>query len=140
MKRKSQNPKRRLARSETLNETSLDELAQCVRYVASGHHKRFPANYGLEWTSPRPAKSLCDDIRTIQLEEARSLLEEGVKKGTISDPVFDSLPKYVWAVDQNGQVYEAKTDIRNPGAYHGYRLEEADPFRHCIIARWQENA
>ena len=47
----------------------------------------------------------------------------------------DGFPKYVWAVDEDGEVYEAKTD--GSGFYHGYRLGTNDRMhRDYILKEW----
>ena len=56
----------------------------------------------------------------------------------ISDFFFDTYPKYIWCVDEDGEVYEAKTDAVTPGIYHGYRLEEDDNMRDYISAVWKQ--
>ena len=38
----------------------------------------------------------------------------------------NGVPKYVWSVDLNGDVYEAKTHPNRNFEYHGYRLGEDD--------------
>jgi hypothetical protein len=54
-----------------------------------------------------------------------------------SDYFFGKHPKYVWCVDEDGEVYEAKTDGVAPGKYHGYRLEEEDDMRAYIEQVWK---
>ena len=129
MPRQGNNPKRRIAPLGTMGDDLIRTLVDAVTYVGSGHHKRHPADYGLERVSPRPTKSLCDLVRTVTFTEAYALLLEGVQLGMVSDHRFGDYPKFVWAVDGHGEVYEAKTDPWNPGAYHGYRLEEDDDMR-----------
>jgi hypothetical protein len=51
----------------------------------------------------------------------------------LSDDPDTTGPKYIWAVDEAGEVYEAK--IGN-GGYHGYRLEAADSMRTVVKREW----
>src|SRR5882672_5508745 len=132
MKRPGNNPKRRIARPDLLTEAQRAELAKIVKYVASGHHKRNPADYGLERTNPRPTKSLCDMLRIVKLEEVNHMIRKGILCGMISEFFFNTYPKFVWCVSEDGEVYEAKTDAMTPGVYHGYRLEEDDNMRDHI--------
>ncbi len=55
--------------------------------------------------------------------------------GMFSNLSDDGTPKYVWAVDAEGEAYEAK--IGNNG-YHGYRLEEEDDFRGFVLKEWKQ--
>jgi hypothetical protein len=138
MKRPGNNPKRRIAPADVLTERQRAELAAKVRYVASGHHKRNPADYGLERTNPRPTKSLCDLVRVVFLDEAKGMIRKGISCGMFSNHFLAEYPKFIWCVDDDGEVYEAKTDITTPGAYHGYRLEEVDDMRDYIRKMWKQ--
>lgn len=133
MAREGNNPKRRIAPAGHLAVERRQQLAEEVVYVGSGHHKRFPADYGFNPpTSPRPSKSLCDGLRIILKAEAQALLKAGVENGMVSAHEFSGFPKFIWSVDAKNEVYEAKTDQNNPGIYHGYRLEEEDLMRDLV--------
>jgi hypothetical protein len=138
MKRPGNNPKRRIASANRLTKAERAALADSVRYAASGHHKRNPADYGLARTSPRPTKSLCDLLKVVTLEEAKALIQKGITYGIVSDFSFGNFPKYIWCVDADGEVYEAKTNPVTPGVYHGYRLEKEDNMRGYILNVWKE--
>jgi hypothetical protein len=138
VKRQGNNPKRRLAPAGSFHQRQLDTLASQAAYVGSGHHKRNPADYGLGRTNPRPTKSLCDLTRTVTLEQAQRLLAAGINAGMVSTLSEGGFPKYIWCVDEDETVYEAKTDIGAPGGYHGYPLEAEDDFRAYILAEWKK--
>jgi hypothetical protein len=105
-----------------------------VTYVGSALHKRHPADYGFQPpVNPRPWKSLCDAKRVILKAEAEALLRQGVVLGLFSDFPDDGAPKYIWSVDAEGEVYEAKIDSNG---YHGYRLEKDDDFRPLVLKEW----
>ena len=42
--------------------------------------------------------------------------------------------KYVWSVDSNEEIYEAKIGL---GGYHGYRLGEDDAMRKVVLEAWK---
>lgn len=140
MKRRSgNNPKRRIVSADALNREVLLRLAQRVNYVGSGHHKRYPADYGLERTNPVPTKSLCDAIEPVRLAQAQVWLRTGIMRSMISDPVGDDeFPKYIWCVSDDGRVFEAKTHPNTPGQYHGYPLEQEDDMRIYVKRIWGE--
>jgi hypothetical protein len=138
MVREGNNPKRRIGEFGRLAPDERQALAASVAYVGSGHHKRFPAAYGFgPHASPRPMKSVCDGKRVVPREEAEQLLRGGVLAGMFSEPSEQGFPKYIWSVDGQGEAYEAKADPGNPGQYHGYRLEEADPMRELVLKAWK---
>jgi hypothetical protein len=137
MPRAGNNPKRRIALADALNAQGREELANRLVYSGSGHHKRFPGNYNfIPPVSPRPSKSVCDGLRAILLQEAQQLFRRGVLNGFFSEFADDELPKYVWCVDEDGEVYEAK--VGADGSYHGYRLEEEDSMRDYVKAVWKQ--
>ena len=113
-------------------------LERSARYVGSGHHKRYPADYGLQRTNPRPTKSLCDLERVIPLNEAKSLLTEGIRRGLFSEIRQDGFPKFIWSVSRDGEVFEAKTDTHGSGEYHGYPLEDEDAMHPYVKSVWKE--
>lgn len=132
--RQTQNPKRRLARPDRLDQAGREALAARLVYTGSALHKRRPGDYGFHPpVNPRTWKSLCDGKRPILKAEAAELLRQGALNGLFSDFPDNGMPKYVWSVDADGEVYEAKIDSYG---YHGYRLEEEDDFRPLILKEW----
>jgi hypothetical protein len=55
----------------------------------------------------------------------------------VSSHIENDLPKYVWAVDGDGEPYEAK--LGGDGrSYHGYRLEENEQaMRATVQKEWE---
>ncbi len=137
MARAGNNPKRRIAPPERLNQNERSALALRLIYVGSAIHKRFPGDYGFHPPcSPRPQKSLCDDKRIILKDEANSIFKAGIMKGMFSDyQTNEDMPKYIWSVDSNEEVYEAKIGL---GGYHGYRLGEDDAMRKVVLEAWRK--
>ena len=125
-KRQGNNPKRRVVSAAALSQEMRDELLRRTRYRGSEHHKVNPADYKFDGpVQPRRSKTLCDgkSRRLILLKEARQLFKQGIARGLVSQPGSDGLPKYVWAVDAQGEAYEAKRS-REGHIYHGYPLDE----------------
>jgi len=132
--RQGNNPKRRIIAANSIAEDALEALAARLVYVGSANHKRHPADYNFHPPSnPRPWKSVCDASRKLLRGEAEELLAAGVKKGMISTPDDDGVPKYVWSVDRQGIPYESK--IGN-GGYHGYPLSPDDDMSAVVLDEW----
>lgn len=136
MARQGNNPKRRVEELERVSDEQIESLMAKARYVGSGHHKRFPLDYGFERTNPVPTKSLCDGVRPVRLNEAQDLLEQGLRAKMVSR-IENGFPKYVWTVAADGVVYEAKCDPDAPGRYHGYPLEHEKDVRDYIATEWK---
>lgn len=139
-KRQGNRPDRRIQAAGSFSEDLLGQLTTRVRYEGSSHHKLRPGDYGFDPPSnPRASKSVCDDIRPILLREAQLLFGLGISKGMISRLNDDGLPKYIWAVDARGEVYEAKVSRSKPDTYHGYRLgPDDDDQRTVVLKEWKK--
>ena len=134
-RRKTFNPKRRMATA--LVQTELDHLAQSVRYGGNSEHKRNPGDFGLTPpASPRPHKTLCDDAGIFDRALASSLLQEGIRRGLVSERRDNGYPHNVWAVSERGVPLEAQLENPGNGTYHGYPIPEEDPFRERVLAKW----
>ena len=138
-KRQGNNPRRRIIPRDRIGREILDRLLEEARYTGSAHHKRAGADYGFRPpANPRPNKSLCDGSgRTVKLAEARALFRAGLERGMISRTGEDGFPKYVWAVDPEGRVYESKLE-QGGRNYHGYELrEDDDGMRRLVLKEWR---
>ena len=137
-RRQGNNPKRRIAREAEATPEYLAWLSGQVRYTGSPHHKRIPVDYGFDKpASPRPNKSLCDANRCVVADEAQALFDDAISRGMISNYCLGEFPKYVWAVDDEERVYEAKVE-RGSNSYHGCELgEDEDAMRQLVIEEWK---
>jgi hypothetical protein len=71
-------------------------------------------------------------------EEAIALFRRGIELGMVSAFIKGSVPKYVWAADEAGEVYEAKTRPERETEYHGYRLGPDEPeMRAYVLKEWR---
>lgn len=138
-KRQGNRPDRRVAPPEFTNAEQRRALLARVRYVGSGLHKLRPGDYGFTPpVNPRPSKSPCDLLRSVLLDEASTLFRRGIERGMVSRFDEGSIPKYVWAVDEHGEIYEAKTKPEQETEYHGYRLgDDEREYRRYILKEWQ---
>lgn len=123
----------------SVDRAERDRLRGEASYKGAAFHKRYPSNYGfVPPVSPRPNKSLCDDLRAIKLEEATFMLDQGILCGMVSICQTGEFPKFVWCVDTDEEVYEAK--IGGDGkSYHGYRLGQDEiARRRYYLAEWKK--
>ncbi len=138
-KRQGNRPDRRIADEDLLSREARDALAARIRYVGIAHHKLRPGDYDFEPPfNPRPSKAVCDDLGPILIDKAKALFREGIRLGMVSPYSDDGVPKYVWAVDGNDEVYEAKTRPEGDVEYHGYRLSDDDrDMRRHVLKEWK---
>jgi hypothetical protein len=133
------NRKRRFASSLPAPE-ALMQLAAQVRYGGNPAHKRNPGDYKLSPPAqPRDDKSLCDRVKIFKKGEALKLLQEGILRGLVSEWDGNGFPKNVWSMTPTGAPLEAQIENPENGTYHGYPLEDNDPFREAVIAKWNRS-
>lgn len=138
-KREGNRPDRRIASEDFTSDATRRELCEKLRYIGSANHKLRPGDYGfVPSQNPRPSKSPCDELRSVLLEEASSLFRRGIEQGMLSRFPLGGVPKYVWAVDEFGEVYEAKTRPEREMDYHGYRVGEDEAVvREYVLKEWR---
>jgi hypothetical protein len=138
-KRQGNRLDRRVAPAGSIPPEALAAVAQRLRYDGSAIHKFHPGDYGfIPPSNPRATKSACDALRPILRAEAKALFKTGLALGMVSAFDAPSTPKYVWVVDRDDEVYEAKTKPPDV-AYHGYRIgEDETDMRRYILVEWRK--
>ncbi|HOJ04258.1 MAG TPA: hypothetical protein PK916_09670 [Bacteroidota bacterium] len=135
-KRKSYNPKRAISTRPV--EADLSRWSQSVEYGGNPEHKKNPGDFGLTPpASPRPDKTLCDGVGIFDRATALRLLREGVRRGLVSEQMRQGYPQNIWAVTSDGVAMEAQLENAGTGTYHGYPLQEKDPFRGIVLHHWE---
>ena len=139
--RRGYNPKRKIAGIGTYADQDLAQFARAARYGGNPEHKKSPGAYNLTPpTSPRPGKTLCDAERPLLKGEAKGLLDAGFDRGLVSVQTVGGWPQNVWAVDEEGRVFEAQLENRETGTYHGYPMPTDDSFRNEVLREWDARA
>lgn len=137
-KRRTFNPKRRLA--ATIPCDNLNRIAIAVQYGGNPEHKRNPADFGLTPpASPRPDKTLCDETGIVRRKDALKLLQEGIRRGLVSEQFRNGYPQNIWAVTSHGVPLEAQLENPANATYHGYPIPENDSFREIVLEKWPVN-
>lgn len=145
-KREGNRKDRRLAPQDAVDRATMERLLRQLRYEGIALHKLHPGNYGfVPPVNPRAEKSACDGKKPLNRAEAQGLLEAGIRCGMVSAFVEGGAPKYIWSVDEHGEVYEAKCDPQRaadnpdePVEYHGYPLEDGDLMRKHLVREWRK--
>jgi hypothetical protein len=129
----------RTIRKTRLSDDERRALRTTATYEGSPLHKRNPGNFGLiPPAAPRLEKTLCDEAGVCDKAVANRLLASAIERGLGSEDVIDVFPKYLWALDERGQVFEAIYGGSVRGAYHGYPIRRSDPFFDTISKLWAE--
>ena len=108
-----------LASRDLVISTNVDELAEDAHYEKSPYHDPNASPW-------RPDKTECPP--DFDCAHAQSLLIAGLRRGLFSTQQRGGWPQEVWAVDGNGNAYEAQLTNRGNGQYHGYPMQAADRF------------
>lgn len=139
VKRQGNRPDRRVIPAGSVSPEEVARLNSLIRYTGSGLHKLHPGDYGfIPSHNPRPSKSPCDELRPVLLDEATNLVRRGLEMGMMSAYPPGSVPKYIWAVDSDRVVYEAKTKAEREVDYHGYRIgDDESEMRNYLLDQWR---
>jgi hypothetical protein len=117
----------------------LDRLASCVKYGGNPEHKRNPGDFQLNPPAqPRADKTLCDAVGIFKKSKALWLLQEGVRRGLISEQTRGEFPQNIWSVTKDGKPLEAQLENQTQGIYHGYPMPINDDFRDEVLKRWKD--
>jgi hypothetical protein len=132
------NPKRRFIKPDAEQLVRLGELAKSVAYGGNPEHKKNPGDFGLTPPSdPRRGKSLCDAAGIFSRTDALALLQEGLRRGLVSDRHEDGWPRNIWAVTSHGMPLEAQLENPVLGSYHGYPMPSSDPMATAVVEKWE---
>jgi hypothetical protein len=130
------NPKRKLRAWDggADDESRRAELSELVSYTGNPAHKRNPGDFALHPpAAPRQGATLCDDAKVFGRADAEALLRMGAQMGLVDGRPTDRFPLLIWAVRQDGVVFEAKLENPEKGEYHGYPMPTSDPFREKVL-------
>ena len=132
------NTKRKIRPPIDQDTGQCEYLISKVKYGGNPEHKKNPGDFNLTPPSaPRPAKSLCDTVQIFSRKVAVNCLQNGLKRGMISDRMKGKWPQNIWAVTEVGEPLEAQLENSETGVYHGYPMPESDPFAHEVIKEWK---
>lgn len=132
------NPKRSILPADQWSTAIRLQRAGDAQYGGNPEHKMNPGDYGLTPpASPRPGKTLCDSERDLLRAEALTLLRSGLQRGVVSAQMRNGWPQNVWAVSENGEVFESQLENQATGTYHGYPMPEDDDFRELVLQEWR---
>ncbi len=118
-----------------MSEPTGQELVATLAARASYDHSCYHRHNTTGW---RPDKSKCPP--EVDAERAEALLMEGIGRSMFSAEWRGDLPQNVWAVDEDGLLYEAQLTNREQGQYHGYPVATGDRFAEYLRAQWEERA
>jgi hypothetical protein len=119
-------------------------LAAKATFVEYSKHKKNPSAYGLKpWQGDQEDPSYCDEhagFHKVDLARAPMLLKRGIEAGLFGHASKKGDPSRLWAVDDNGWIYEAQ--ITNPGyaQYHAYPVQPTEVIARKVISRYADYA
>lgn len=135
------NPKRKIAPRASFPEEQRSTLAKQVKYGGNPEHKKYPNDYGLvPPTDPRPGKTLCDAGGSFPKAVAEKLIQSGLERGLVSEQQRGGWPQNIWAVADDGEMFEAQLENQVSGTYHGYPMAQEDDFRQVVKTEWERRS
>lgn len=139
VQRDSENDKREL-REPMPSAAQRAALAARVKYEGSAKHKYSPRAFGLKPAPRATDDTMCDvhaQFTPADMVRAVAILQRGVMAGLIGHNTKQGDPTILWALDDNGWIYEARITTPTQTLYHGYPVLIGDPFAKKVIARYR---
>ena len=124
-----------LASAASVDRSELQRMAERAGYSPSPYHKAHPSR--TVGAAPRPDKTVCGSLALPDCQDAADLLKAGILRGMISTQLRHGWPQNVWAVDDEGIVYEAQLGNSELGEYHGYPMKADDHFTRVVRKEWE---
>ena len=117
--------------AEVADDDEIERLRDGAFYDTSCYHEH-------NTTGWRPDKSKCPPHVDGQIAEG--LLMEGIRRSMFSAKSRQGWPQNVWAVDEDGVLYEAQLTNQGQGQYHGYPIIVGNKFFEFLETQWEERA
>lgn len=131
--RRSDNDKRRLVDNPA--PAQLDRLARTVTYKGSSKHKLRPHLYDLPpYRGDRGDATLCDrDARfePSDMPQIPSMIRRGIEAGLV-----DQGGRILWAVADDGWMFEFRLTNATQWEYHGYPLRPTEAIAVLVFRRF----
>ena len=140
-KRSKPKPRTSLAEMDSVRRDEIERLEKGARYRPSPYHKlhpHHPSGGQSTYPSPRRDKTVCDGPTMDASLSPSELLSSGFRRGMVSEQKRQGWPQNVWAVDDEGAVYEAQLSNSETGEYHGYPMKVGDGFTIFIAREWEK--
>ena len=130
--RGSNNDKRRLIRNPEPGRIEL--LLKSVRYQGYSKHKLWPHLFGLEpFRGKRGDATLCDKHANFRPEDFGSI-DDMIKRGLRAGLVGHK--ELIWAIADNGWIYEARVTNVGQTEYHGYPVRDSEAIAEPVYRRF----
>mgnify|MGYP003619388597 CR=1 FL=1 len=118
----------------------LSHLANQVSYGPSSKHKLAPVRFGLlPYTGQKEDPTYCDahaSFSPSDMVRIPTLLRRGILAGLIGHNDKHGDPTLIWAVDDNGWIYEGRITIPGRSIYHGYPVLEHEAIGRAVANRY----
>ncbi len=113
----------------------IQELVDSVVYEGSSKHKQEPHRYGLPpFLGPRGDATLCDGHADFQPEHMAMIpdvIRRGIRAGLVGIG-----NRIIWAVADDGWIFEARLTNAETSTYHGYPVRPAEAIASLVFRRY----
>jgi hypothetical protein len=133
-RRQSNNEKRRLI--ATPEPALIAQLLSTVTYKGSSKHKSNPHLFDLPpHAGARGDETLCDahaGLAPEQMAAIPGMIQRGLRAGLVGPGGL------IWAVADNGWIFEGHCTNRQQAEYHGYPVRASEPIGESIDRRFAD--
>jgi len=137
--RQSVNEKRQL-REPVPDFAVLTSLAGRATFQGSSKHKYRPGTFGMQPYSGKPVDcTYCDahaSFLPLDTLAVSRWLQRGIEAGLIGANDSQGDPSMIWAVSDNGWIYEGRITIPGRAIYHGYPVLPNEAIAKIVLERY----
>jgi len=124
------------------SEDQLAQLARKASYQGCPKHKEHPQQFGLPlYNQSHGDSTLCDRDAGFgpgDLQYVRSWLGRGIKAGLVGDSWESEAPRAIWAVGDNGWIFEGRITNSTQFRYDGYPVLPDRPMARMVYDRFRD--
>lgn len=132
--RRSNNDKRRLMANP--DPDYIRQLQRNITYQGSAKHKKHPHLYKLShFQGGTGDATLCDRDANFMPKDIASIgqmIQRGLQAGLVGENGL------IWAISDNGWIYEARVTNLQKTEYHGYPVRSTEPIAEKVYRRFRD--
>ena len=119
----------------------LNNFAARVRYEGWSKHKFVPRTFGMEpYIGPSVDRTYCDahaNFRPADLVLIPGWIQRGIMAALIGANDAKGDPSIIWAVSDDGWIYEGRITVPTKALYHGYPVLPNEAIAKSVLERYE---
>jgi len=120
---------------------ALSLLAERATYQGIAKHKIAPLRFGIPLFQGRRSESTYCDLyagfEPSDMAKVPRWMKNGIRTGLVHARLINADPAMLWAIGDEGWIYEARLTIPGQAVYHGYPMLPHHAFAQQVLERFR---